>query len=90
MDVRIDGIRYVATVPLRTDRPCTLGSLLQDHRKASQITLDEVAHQVGISKTYLWELETGASNDPSFAIVVRLAWYYGISLDILAPTVDRG
>ncbi len=87
MDVRIDGVRYVATSPYQWNGCFTLGAILREHRELSRLSLDHAALQSDISKTYLWELETGAANDPSFAIVVRLARLYGISLDVLAAVV---
>ncbi len=87
MEVRIDGIRYVAVQPYRSNSVATIGTLFRDHRKASRLSLDEASRQSGVSKTYLHELETGASNDPSFSIVVRLSRLYGISLDVLGGTV---
>ncbi len=87
MEVRIDGIRYVAVEPYRSNGCATISSLLRDYRKVSRLSLDEASHKAGVSKTYLHELETGASNDPSFSIVVRLARLYGISLDVLAGIV---
>ncbi len=87
MEVRIDGVRYVAVEPYRSNGCATISSLLRDHRKVSRLTLEEASHQAGISKTYLHELETGSANDPSFSIVVRLARLYGINLDVLASTM---
>jgi transcriptional regulator with XRE-family HTH domain len=87
MEVRIDGVRYVPMQPYRSNSDATMRSLLIDYRKVSRLTLDQAARKAGISKTYLHELETGASNDPSFAIAVKLSRLYGISLDVLAGTV---
>ena len=47
------------------------------------LTLDELALQAGISKSYLWELENGKSPRPSAKVLGALADALGVSLDYL-------
>jgi transcriptional regulator with XRE-family HTH domain len=88
MEVIIDGTRYVPSSQLILERAgeC-IGMTLADCRKVSKWSLASAASQAGISKTYLWEIETGKATDPSFAIVVRLLRVYGINLNVLAGAV---
>lgn len=48
-----------------------LGQFVYIQRKALKLTLEEVAKQVGTSKSYLWEIEHGQAA-PSFLLVARL------------------
>jgi transcriptional regulator with XRE-family HTH domain len=84
MQVEIDGITYI---PRRTYEANQLATLADALRMLRSGTLDEVANAVGMSRTYLWQLEKGRATDPSFSIVVRLARHYGISLDELANAI---
>jgi transcriptional regulator with XRE-family HTH domain len=45
--------------------------------------LQEVADAVGVSKAHIWELEKGRTDNPSMALVTRLADHYGFSLAAL-------
>ncbi len=89
MEVRINGIRYVPMLTL-PESPGRLSEVLRSHREHARLSLDEASLKADISKTYLWELETGKATDPSYAIVVRLARLYGVSLESLAVTVPGG
>lgn len=55
--------------------------LLRTARGAA--SLDATAQAVGMSKSYLWEVERG-EGDPSFRKVARLARHYGLDLNQLA------
>jgi transcriptional regulator with XRE-family HTH domain len=92
MEVIIDGRRYVPSVELPSgfrapSRINPLGSLVATYREANSLSLQEAANRAGVSKTYLWEIETGKATDPPFAIIVRLARAYGINLNTLAEAV---
>lgn len=82
MKVTIDGVEYVPRRPCPKGLP--IGEAFRALRESSRETLDEVAGSVGVSKTYLWEIEAGKADAPGFAIVARLARHYGVSLDELA------
>jgi transcriptional regulator with XRE-family HTH domain len=46
--------------------------------------LQEVADAVGVSKAHIWELEKGRADNPSMALVTRLADYFDVSVASLA------
>ncbi len=82
MKVEIDGVQYV---PKRKPPNTNMfSSALRQLREESKQTLEDVCEAVDISKTYLWEMETGAATTPSFWIVAALASHYGVSLDYFA------
>jgi transcriptional regulator with XRE-family HTH domain len=64
----------------------TLGEKLRTLRKERGYTLDGLAEEVGISKSYLWELENRTSPNPSVeklsAIAAKLGVGIGYFLDV--------
>jgi transcriptional regulator with XRE-family HTH domain len=87
MKVVIDDIRYGPIVEIG-EKPMRLADLLRHHRGISGMSLERAALAAGISKTYLFELESGAAVDPSFGIMIRIARMYGISLDAVAKAIS--
>lgn len=61
------------------------GGNLRRARKAQRYTLAQLAREVGVSKTYLWELEndTEGKKSPSADVVHRLARLFGMSMEEL-------
>ncbi len=61
--------------------------------KAGQ-SLQQVADAVGVSKAHIWELEKAKTENPSMALVTRLADHFKVSVsflvgeDIEAPDAD--
>lgn len=51
-------------------------------RKHGQ-SLQEVADAVGVSKAHIWELEKGRADNPSMALVTRLADHFGTTVSFL-------
>ncbi len=84
MDVRIDGVRYVPYSGGYPKKNANLGETLKALRETAGLSLDKASLQAGMSKTYLWELESGSAARPSFAAIVRLSRLYGVSLEVLA------
>ena len=68
-----------------------LGEKLRELRKERQLTLEKLAEQAGLSKSYLWELENRESQRPSaekltaLADVLGVAAAYFIEEDVRAP-----
>ena len=60
-----------------------LGARLTRLRLAKGQSLQEVAEAVGVSKAHIWELEKGRTDNPSMALVTRLADHFGLSLAAL-------
>lgn len=52
-------------------------------RAKKGVSLQALANEVGVSKTYIWQLEKGASIDPSMEIVKKLADYFNVSMQSL-------
>lgn len=58
-------------------------------------SLQDVASAVGVSKAHIWELEKGRTDNPSMALVTRLADHFGVTVsflvseDIEAPDADQ-
>ena len=56
--------------------------------------LQDVATAVGVSKAHIWELEKGRADNPSMALVTRLADHFGVSIgymmgeDVAADDAD--
>ena len=68
-----------------------LGEKLHELRKQKKLTLDALAEQAGLSKSYLWELENRESQRPSaeklsaLADALGVAVSYFIEEDVRAP-----
>ncbi|SLN72130.1 helix-turn-helix domain-containing protein [Oceanibacterium hippocampi] len=53
-------------------------------RAGKRESLQQVADAVGVSKAHIWQLEKGETDNPSMALVTRLADHYGVSVSYLA------
>lgn len=68
-----------------------LGEKLRTLRKDKKLTLDQLAEQSGLSKSYIWELENRESQRPSAEKLTALADVLGVSTtffledDVRAP-----
>jgi transcriptional regulator with XRE-family HTH domain len=61
----------------------SLGARLTRLRLEKAQSLQQVADAVGVSKAHIWDLEKGRSDNPSMALVTRLADHFGLSLATL-------
>ncbi len=61
----------------------SLGSLIKWARKNSKMTLQQLADQVGSSKSYIWELENNRS-EPSLWLAGQISNALGIRLQLMA------
>ena len=61
----------------------TIGERLKDLRTAQKLTLEQLAAEVGISKSALGKYESDNSKDISPYSILLLADYYGVSCDYL-------
>lgn len=52
-------------------------------RKSKKLTLEQLAKKVGISKSYLWELEKSAEKKPSAQIFAQIALHLGVTTSYL-------
>lgn len=60
-----------------------LGRRLRAHRKSRELTLQEAADAIGISKSHLWELESGRNPNPTIGVMISIAKQFGVSIDSL-------
>lgn len=61
----------------------TFGERLRKWRMKLNLSLDELAAKTGVSKPYLWRLETNPDVNPSIEVAQRLAAGLGISVTLL-------
>lgn len=61
----------------------SLGLRLSDLRRKKAESLQQVADAVGVSKAHIWEMEKGRANNPSMALVTRLADHFGTTVAFL-------
>jgi len=58
-----------------------LSQKLKELRKSKRFTLDQLAEESGISKSYIWELENRESQRPSAQKLSSLADALGVSIN---------
>ncbi|WP_366526633.1 helix-turn-helix transcriptional regulator [Aquabacterium sp.] len=61
-----------------------LGSKLAELRLRKGASLQDVADAVGVSKTHIWQLEKGSSQNPSIDLIRKLADHFNVPLTFLA------
>jgi len=66
----------------------SLGARLAELRLRKAKSLQEVADAVGVSKTHIWQMEKGKSENPSTELLKNLAEYFNVSVAFLAGTSD--
>ena len=64
-------------------------SRLRESRKATGLSLEQVAESAGMSKSYVWELERGAVSNPTVRAVFSLAGALGVTPAYLIGLDDR-
>ena len=62
----------------------SLGAKLAELRLRKGESLQTVANAVGISKTHVWQLEKGNSENPSIDLLKKLAEHYTVPMTFLA------
>lgn len=60
-----------------------IGRRITELRLKKKQSLQNVADAVGVSKAHIWELEKGRTDNPSMALVTRLADHFGVSVAYL-------
>jgi transcriptional regulator with XRE-family HTH domain len=61
----------------------SLGSELKRLRIARKESLQDVADAVKASKAHIWDIERGASKNPTMELLDRLARHFGVSVSSL-------
>ncbi len=62
-----------------------LQTLARRRRKGLGLTQDELAARIGVSRKWVYTLETGSPNAVELSIVLRLIAALGLALDVDAP-----
>jgi len=58
----------------------SLATRLNQLRLRKSQSLQEVADAIGVSKTHIWELEKGRSENPSLEMLTKLANHFGVTI----------
>jgi transcriptional regulator with XRE-family HTH domain len=61
----------------------TLASRVKALRLRSGKSLQEVADAIGSSKVHMWDIERGASKNPSYELLKKLADFYRVGVGTL-------
>lgn len=67
----------------------SLGAKLAELRLRKGESLQTVATAIGISKTHVWQLEKGNSENPSIELLKRLAEHFDVPLSYLASSATE-
>lgn len=66
-----------------------LGEKIKILRTKKNLSLQEVAEQVGASKAHIWELETGRARNPTLELVTKLAKCFDVGVaDLVGENPD--
>ena len=58
----------------------SLAAKIRELRMKKGQSLQDVADAIGVSKTHIWELEKGRSDNPSVEILTRLANHFKVTV----------
>ena len=61
----------------------TFARELTELRAKRKISLQNLANEIGVSKTHIWQLEKGVTEAPSLEIVKKLADFFNVSIQSL-------
>ncbi|HEV7437973.1 MAG TPA: helix-turn-helix transcriptional regulator [Pseudorhizobium sp.] len=61
----------------------SLGARIGELRRKRGQSLQDVADAVGVSKAHIWELEKRRTDNPSMALVTRLADHFAVTVAFL-------
>ena len=62
----------------------SLAAKIRELRLRKRESLQELADAVGVSKTHIWELEKGRSQNPSIEMLTKLADHFKVTVASLA------
>jgi len=66
----------------------TLAAVVRDARQRRDLSLSAAARQLGITKSYLWEIEDGRQLNPTLAVAVRMRRGFGLSAKVLLDAAE--
>lgn len=58
----------------------SLATRLNQLRLRNAQSLQDVADAIGVSKTHIWEMEKGRSENPSLEMLTKLANHFGVTI----------
>ncbi|MCP4122532.1 MAG: helix-turn-helix transcriptional regulator [Bacteroidetes bacterium] len=58
----------------------SIGAKIKEARAKKKLSLQAVADEIGVSKTHIWDLETGRSTNPSVELITKLASFYRLKI----------
>lgn len=61
----------------------SLATRLNQLRLKKGSSFQDVADKIGVSKTHIWELEKGRSENPSLEMLTKLADYFNVTIRYL-------
>lgn len=64
----------------------SIGARLAELRLRKGKSLQDVAEVVGVSKTHVWQMEKGRSENPSIELLRRFAEYFSVPIEFLIGT----
>lgn len=70
------------------DVAASIAKRCADLREKHDLSLQAVADRAGLSKSHIWELESGRARNPTVDTAVRLARAFGVSLDYMTGLSD--
>ncbi|HEX5322542.1 MAG TPA: transcriptional regulator [Capsulimonadaceae bacterium] len=66
------------------------GAFLKRLRMEKRLSLRQVEAEVGISNSYLYQVESGRKNPPKVDVLRKMAALYGVSLDAILSAANLG
>ena len=85
---RWDGRRNGAGVVERSPEHAALGRAIRELRSTAALSQEELAHRIGMHRTYLGGIERGERN-PSYTNILRIAEALGIAGSALLAAAER-
>lgn len=61
----------------------SLATRINQLRLKKGASFQDVADEIGVSKTHIWELEKGRSENPSLEMLTKLADYFNVTIRYL-------
>ncbi|MEW6756173.1 MAG: helix-turn-helix transcriptional regulator [Candidatus Latescibacterota bacterium] len=67
-----------------------IGENIRRYRQVQGLTLPDLASKAGVSKAFLWEIESGKSRRPGAEVLLRIADALGVTLAHLLGRLSEG
>jgi transcriptional regulator with XRE-family HTH domain len=64
------------------------GSRLKELREEANLSLEQLAEKFGTSRQVFWRYEN-SQREPEYETLVKIADYFGVSLDYLLGRIDQ-